>query len=175
MLKKDTQQINQITSYLLHEYFPPTIHEDILDAIGMPWTVTVQRAKRDPKFREEILRLYERKCAFCGFDGRLGRNDLGVEAAHVRMHAYDGPDAPQNGMALCTLHHKMFDFGAMGLTEDYRILVSSHVTGGEQVEKFITCHAGQLIREPQDVSMKVNPIHIHWHKKEVFKGPERPF
>ncbi len=39
----------------------------------------------------------------CGFDGRLGRNPVAIEGAHVRWHSQDGPDDLANAIALsCT-------------------------------------------------------------------------
>jgi hypothetical protein len=35
-----------------------------------------------------------------------------------------GPDELNNGIARCSLHHKLFDRGALDLDEEYRILVS---------------------------------------------------
>jgi predicted restriction endonuclease len=34
-----------------------------------------------------------------------------------------GPDAEINGLALCTLHHKLFDRGAFTLADDLKIMV----------------------------------------------------
>ncbi|GAA1332524.1 hypothetical protein GCM10009660_07110 [Catellatospora bangladeshensis] len=71
---------------------------------------------------------WDRQCAFCGFDGQLGAATVGVEAAHIRWFAFDGPDTPDNGLALCSLHHKLFDHGALGLAQDLRITVSAKFT-----------------------------------------------
>ncbi len=60
----------------------------------------------------------------CGFDGALGRNPVGLEAAHVRWHSQDGPDVVANGLALCALHHALFDLGVLGLTAELHIRVS---------------------------------------------------
>lgn len=48
-----------------------------------------------------------------------------------------GPDSEDNGVALCTLHHKAFDRGALGLDDDRRILVSEDVRGGQAVEAWL--------------------------------------
>jgi uncharacterized protein len=69
------------------------------------------RRRRDPRFREEILRIYERRCAVCGYDGRLGTTDLAIEAAHIKWHAAGGPDAAENGLALCSFHHVALEPG----------------------------------------------------------------
>jgi putative restriction endonuclease len=65
-----------------------------------------------------VLRAYAYQCAVCGFDGGLGRNPVGTEAAHVRWHSQDGPDEVANGLALCALHHVLLDLGVLGLTPE---------------------------------------------------------
>ena len=35
-----------------------------------------------------------------------------------------GPDKLDNGLALCSLHHKLFDRGALGLSHEHEIQVS---------------------------------------------------
>jgi len=34
-----------------------------------------------------------------------------------------------NGVGLCTLHHKLFDQGALGIQFDHTVLVSRHFVG----------------------------------------------
>src|SRR5262245_29078361 len=48
----------------------------------------------------------------CGFDVKLGTVAIALDAAHIRWHQEGGPDAESNGLALCALHHKVFDLGA---------------------------------------------------------------
>ena len=40
---------------------------------------------------------------------------MGIEAAHIRWFNLCGPDVPDNGLALCALHYKLLDRGALGL------------------------------------------------------------
>jgi putative restriction endonuclease len=41
-----------------------------------------RRSLRRSGFAEEVLRAHAYQCAMCGFDGALGRNPVGLEAAH---------------------------------------------------------------------------------------------
>jgi len=70
------------------------------------------RKKRDPAFRQKVLKAYEWRCAVCGFDVKLGTVAIALDAAHIRWHQAGGPDVENNGLALCVLHHKTFDLGA---------------------------------------------------------------
>ncbi len=45
--------------------------------------------------------------------------------AHVRWHSQHGPDDLANALALCALHHALFDLGVLGITGDRRIRVST--------------------------------------------------
>jgi hypothetical protein len=56
------------------------------------------RRPRTSGFAEEVLRAYGYQCAMCGFDGRLGRNPVAIEAAHVRWYSQDGPDDIANAI-----------------------------------------------------------------------------
>jgi putative restriction endonuclease len=38
---------------------------------------------------------------------------------------YAGPDDADNGLALCALHHRLFDRGVLGLSDSCRLHVSS--------------------------------------------------
>jgi putative restriction endonuclease len=72
-----------------------------------------------------------------------------------------------NGLALCSLHHKLFDYGAFGLSDDYSVLVSQKVNGNS-VNDLAKFHGAQLLIHPIDF---VNPKleFIRWQRKEVLK------
>lgn len=66
-------------------------------------------AKRDPKFREEVLRLDGYRCQKCSYDGRPLDDRPYLEADHVVGRGAGGipsRDDPANGMALCKKCHK---------------------------------------------------------------------
>jgi putative restriction endonuclease len=165
--------LNAVAAKLLEDTFAGSLHEPLLDATGLLWTVSVRR-RRDPRFREEILRIYERRCAVCGHDIRMGGTDLGLEAAHIRWHAAGGPDEPENGLALCSFHHVALDRGALTLAPDLRIQISQNVLGGDPAMEFLLLrHLGAGIRLPQRGTPPPSEPYLHWHRREVFQQPER--
>ena len=127
------------------------------------------RSLRRPGFAEEVLRAYAYQCAMCGFDGALGRNPVGIEAAHVRWHSQDGPDVVANGLALCALHHALFDLGALGLTPEWRIRVSGLYVARSDSGRAVDQLAGQALIAPRPGQPVVELEHISWHSRQVFR------
>ena len=172
VLQDRPELVNRIVHTLLDCHFPSSLHEDILDAVGLPWVQNTPN-RRDPKFRDMIIRAYEHRCAVCGYDGRLGHSLFGLDAAHVRWHSQGGPDTADNGVALCSFHHKALDRGAFGLGDDLEILVSQEVHGGEMVSDLLLRFCGGRLREPQHAFRPPRSEYIKWHRDQVFHGPAR--
>jgi len=174
LLCQDSQLVAEITQEVLDRSFPSSIHEDILDAVGIELNIqVVTRTRRAPDFRDEVMRAYECRCAVCGLDMRLGTSQLGVEAAHIKWHQAGGPDIVQNGLALCTLHHKMFDRGALTISQGLKILVSEHVHGTSGFEEWVLSFHGKELRVPQSPNYYPWARFLKWHFREVFRAPAR--
>jgi len=154
-----------------------TLRDDIRDAVGLrrEWVVRDAPAPaRDPGFRSAVLRAYERRCAVCDYDIRLGDDLLGLEAAHIRWHAAGGPDEVNNDLALCGFHHKALDRGAWGLEpfhRGFRIVVSSEVHGQSAALRLLRDFHGERLRRP--LSSRDVPLaaHVRWHCRQVFRRP----
>lgn len=181
-LLTDPSLVRRVVESLLAAYFPESIHEDVLAAVALDPAIVSGTAdlairrqqRRDPEFRRKVLLAYERRCAMCGWDARVDDTLIGVEAAHVRWFAYQGPDEVANGLCLCVLHHKLFDLGVMGISQDRRIAVSSHFNGtSEAAELQVLSLAGRDVREPQRGFDRLEEQHVEWHTREVFKSPGR--
>jgi putative restriction endonuclease len=155
---------------LLDAHFPLSLHMDIASAVGIDLEGSgAARRMRNPKFRGEVLVAYEYKCAVCGLDMRIGSVTVGIEAAHIEWHQAGGPDTPSNGLALCSLHHKLLDLGAYTILNDLRLLVSEHAHGGEGFGRALLDYHGKEIRRPQNPEKIPAKIHLEWHRREVFK------
>lgn len=112
-LRRDASLLRQVAHELLDRAFPPSLHAPILEAVGLDLEGGPRQRPRDPRFAYEVLRAYRRRCAMCGFGLRLGDGLVALDAAHIRWHAAEGPDSLDNGLALCALHHRLFDHGAL--------------------------------------------------------------
>lgn len=82
--------------------------------------VSTKRALREINFRARVLTAYGHRCAMCGVQLRL------LDAAHILPVACPGStDDTDNGVALCTLHHRAYDMAFVAFGPDYRIHVNS--------------------------------------------------
>lgn len=57
------------------------------------------RTVRDRVFRSRVLKAYDKRCAFTGFQFINGGGRAEVEAAHIKSVEAKGPDVVQNGLA----------------------------------------------------------------------------
>lgn len=174
-LQRDSSLIADVALRVLDGHFPASIHQDILDAVGLELSLTesVTRRKRAPAFRGRILTAYEYSCAVCGFDVRLGNQVIALEAAHIQWHQAGGPDEEVNGLALCSLHHKAFDLGAFTIYTDRLIVVSEQAHGQRGFDEWLMRFHGRPIRVPVRDSYLPAEGHLAWHKRQVFKSPSR--
>lgn len=172
LLQSNPSLIQEIASKILEEHFPETIHEDILEAVGLD-LILYRKKPRNPPFREKILRAYEYRCAICGFNVRLGANLIAVEAAHIQWHQAGGPDNEDNGIALCSLHHKLFDRGVFTISQERKILVSEEAHGTFGFEEWLMRYHGQILRAPIRPEYSPRGTFLKWHVCEVFRGKTR--
>lgn len=171
-LASDPGLVATITTRILEQHFPESIHPDILNAVGLTLETAVSRRKRDPAFRQRVLKAYEYRCAVCGFDVRLGSVSIALDAAHIRWHQAGGPETEDNGLALCVLHHKTFDLGAFTVREGL-LLVSDQANGTTGFQEALLAYHGKPIRDAQHPDWRPEPKHLDWHSREVFKGEAR--
>lgn len=181
-LSNDAALRSNIARLILQAHFPESLHEDLIAETGADLTpegvfdatLPSLKRRRDPSFRERVLRAYEHRCCVCGFDLRIGSKSAGLEAAHIQWFQAEGPDIEANGMALCSLHHKIFDLGVF--TVDPRSLTfvfSQQVNMGEATRAKILGHHGAGMILPQSKTYYPDPRHLEWHGRWVFKNPGR--
>ena len=172
LLKNDRKLIKDLAGLILDQYFDDTLQQDILVQVGLDLGEEV-KLLRSPDFRDRILRAYEYRCAVCGFNVRLGETLVAVEAAHIKWHCYGGPDHEENGIALCSLHHKLFDHGVFTLNDSFVLRVAEDAHGTSGFEEWLMRYHDQPIRRPQRPDYYPGGDYINWHVREVFRGPSR--
>jgi putative restriction endonuclease len=119
-------------------------------------------------FRAAVLEAYLAECCVCGFFLRLVDGLIGVDAAHIRWHAHGGPDEVPNGLALCALHHRLFDHGAITVREDLRVRVTRALAGRSARDLFKDLD-GYPVRLPVDQQFYPRREHLRWHHAQMFK------
>lgn len=178
-LRDDPALIRSTARQLVESQFPMTIAPDVLTAVGLDPDVVfgplaevtdlTERRRRSGTWRQAILAAWDRQCAFCGYDGQLGGVAVGIEAAHVRWFNLGGPDAPNNGLALCSLHHKLFDRGALGLDGEHRIRVSVEFSARTEAAKRVYDLHERPLRPRRGTLLPALEF-VDWHATQVFKG-----
>lgn len=182
LFRNNPSLVHEVAKMVLSSHFPETIHEDILAAVGLDLDLAMYdfegrnskgTKSRDPKFRDKILRAYEYSCAVCGFNVRLGNNLVAVEAAHIKWHQAGGPDCEENGIALCAMHHKLFNLGVFTIADSKELLVAEEANGNNGFQDWLMRYHGQVVRSPIHPDYQPNQAYMNWHVREVFKGPGR--
>jgi putative restriction endonuclease len=179
-LRRSPALIGQLSETLLSAHFPESLHADIRAAVGLPegGAVAVGQMsavqQRDPAFRQRVLRAYAHRCAVCGLDLRIGSITAAIEAAHIKWFQASGPDIESNGMALCSLHHKVFDLGGFTvLPNEFQLVFSQHVVASDSVKHFLLGYHGAGLILPQSRVYFPAQQFLEWHRSEVFKEPGR--
>ncbi len=179
-LARDPELAKAIARSLVENHYPASLQGDVLmaaglaptkDATGAPQFRWARSLVRNPQFRTSVLSLYDHRCAVCTFAVRVGDHAVALEAAHIRWHCERGPDTRTNGLALCSLHHALFDRGAFTLTPDRTIEVSGRVSGA-MVNETLRRHDGQPLAEPSVSTARAGLGFIDWHRREVFRATQ---
>ncbi|MFP4614945.1 MAG: phosphorothioated DNA-binding restriction endonuclease [Thiohalorhabdus sp.] len=177
IFQEDPEAVRVVAELLLGAHFPATYHEDLLQSVGLDLEIagTAESTTRirDPKFRREVLLAYGYRCAVCGLKIEMQDKTVAIEAAHIKWHQAGGPDHTANGLALCTLHHKLFDVGAFTLDPDLVLSVSSMAHGNEGFQRWLLDFNGDRIHRPALSELAPQPDFLQWHVREVFKGKGR--
>ena len=162
---------------LLNDYFPPSLHEDVLREVGLVGKVgpsdltftTLRHGGRDRSFRDVVLGAYKSRCALCELDVRVEGQPIGLEGAHIKWHSARGPARVENGMALCVLHHKFFDSGLFTVLSDLTVCVGG-LAVGESVEESLNKYGGSVLPViPDCPDLRPASRFLEWHKRAVFK------
>jgi len=121
----------------------------------------VNRKIRDANFRQQVCAAYEDRCAVTGLKIINGGGRAEVQAAHIWSVADGGPDIVQNGLALSSTVHWLFDRHLISLTDEYRLLVSHNKVPAELRSLFEK--QMDRIRLPKDRRLWPHPNYIKRH------------
>ncbi|MDP9462035.1 MAG: HNH endonuclease, partial [Actinomycetota bacterium] len=176
-LKDRPELLDEAARTLVKSHFPGTVAPDVLVAVGLDpdllegrsVIVSPDQRRRSGAWPASVIAAWDRQCAFCGFDGATGGAVVGIEAAHVRWFKLGGPDDLDNGLALCSLHHKLFDRGMLGLDDDFAVVVSQRFSARTaQGRALYDLHGRRL--QPRRGTPLPAERHVMWHREQVFQG-----
>ena len=98
-----------------------------------------------------------------------------MEAAHIKWFQANGADVVPNGIAMCSMHHKLFDLGAFKiLPNTYQMVFSQHLNGSELAAQRVLSYHGSGLILPQASEYLPDPVNLEWNARQVFKEPARP-
>jgi putative restriction endonuclease len=172
ILRDDKDLVQELATLILEEHFTDSMHDDLLAEVGLQYRL-YKRKPRDPHFRHRILIAYEYSCAVCGFNVQLGNQSVALEAAHIQWHQAGGPDREENGLALCSLHHKLFDRGVFMVSSNRKLYVAESAHGSGGFDDWLMKFHDKEIRSPINPDYIPSPLYIKWQEREVFKGKAR--
>lgn len=183
--QKDKAMALDIAYSLVEAHFPESLHNDVLRAVGIDSGFLnttdepegeldfqhIRRRSRNPAFSKAVLDAYDDQCAVCEFSIRLRGATVALDAAHIRWHRAGGRDRDKisNGLALCALHHRLFDAGAFTLSPKYTVVVASAATGSG-VDRYLKQFSQLPISLPRRTEDYPDFESLKWHHREVF-GP----
>jgi putative restriction endonuclease len=169
-------------------YFPAAEQVAIYAALGMPMPSSEELSEvrqdqaaykiqlsrgRDARFKVSVISGYHFTCALTGYRLIASKSTyVPLEAAHIHAHSQQGPDSPDNGLALTPTAHDLFDAGLWTVDDNLRIRVAksdiaeSILPGGSHF-KLADLHGSPLSFAPQ-ATLRPDPKHLDWHRKEVF-------
>jgi putative restriction endonuclease len=110
------------------------------------------------RFRGLVLPAYHDRCAIC----RLREIRL-LDAAHIASDATTaGQASVNNGLSLCTIHHRAFDEGLVGVAPDYRVHVAHRLLDDEDgpMLDLLKQFHGALIELPTRPSQRPSPARL---------------
>lgn len=116
-------------------------------------------------FRNAVTDAYGKSCAVSGEHSLPA-----LEAAHIRPYGDGGEHEIVNGLLLRSDIHRLFDRGYVGVTPDYRFMVSKHLRGDYSNGRSYDPFNGQLIAVPSRAEHRPDPAALEWHRSEVFRG-----
>lgn len=161
----------RIARSLLTEHFPEAHHAAILRETGIRNGLPAESAQRGERFRAAVLDAYRRRCAVCAFGVRLGNDTPALDAVYIQWPQARGPDEVQNGLALCALHHRLFDDGVFTLLTDFSVLAASSA-GGNGGNDWLGRFDGKPLQILPREDCRPQPEFLQWHHRVVFRSPQ---
>jgi len=129
---------------------------------------SASRIRRDPAFAPRVRAAYGNACAVCSISPRLSHATFGLEAAHIWWARGGGPDAVQNGIYLCRMHHIALDRGAITVDGEMRLRVAPTLEHTSECSDVFHRFDRRPIRLPSKDRDAPSIQMLKWHWEQVF-------
>lgn len=93
-----------------------------------------------------------------------------IEAAHIRPYADDGPHEVDNGLALRSDVHRLFDMGYVTVDPDNKFVVSPRLKEDFDNGLIYYQRHGSSLYLPQHAKDRPAPRHLEWHRQNVYRA-----
>jgi putative restriction endonuclease len=124
---------------------------------------------RSVAFRRLVVRAYNYTCAMCRIRVITPEGRAAVVAAHIVPWSESHNDDPRNGIALCGLHHWLFDEGLVSVTDKHLIKVSKVVPSDATGTESLLSMGGQTLFLPEPQALWPATEALAWHRDNVFR------
>ena len=125
---------------------------------------------RNGLFKRLVPQLYQQQCCFTGMRLSSTYKHSFVDACHIVPFSHSHNDSVTNGIALCPNMHRAFDRGLLSIDDNYRILVSKHLTEDKNHPYALSALKGKQMILPQQQNHYPAQDALAWHRSEVFKN-----
>ena len=153
--------IQELQKYILNEpearYKTPSIdtEEDIFVRGGL--------------FKKLVPKVYNSTCSFTGMRLESTFAHSFIDACHIVPFSLTHDDTITNGIALCPNLHRAFDRGLVSVDNDYRIIISKHISEIENHTYSLKLLTDRKIRLPLDTQYFPSLENLKWHREQIFK------
>ena len=170
-LLTDKMLFRVFTLSILHEFFPVSIHSEILSLMGLSLGEESCSLSSYADFTQAMRAAYQERCAILGCGYKLHGAVVGAEPCLIRWTQHGGKLEAANALFLSPLVRRLFDLGAIAICPKTRtILLSKDFREESAHDMEMRGLAGVQIREPISADLRPSDENLHWHFKNVFRG-----
>lgn len=155
---------------ILDAHFPQVIHGDIVNFFGLRLN-TPHRYDYSSysEFASAVISAYNGRCAISSISISYQGTPAGLDATHICWPQIGGNDVVANGIAMTSLHSRLFHLGLFTINPSYEIQLSSEVQMHDD-GRALGLVNGRPIYVPPDTASRPSIEALIWHKKSVFRG-----
>ncbi|WP_421946385.1 HNH endonuclease [Phaeodactylibacter xiamenensis] len=121
---------------------------------------------RSSLFKIRLLGLYKNTCAMSRMHVDPPKSLL--QACHIEPHAVAGNDRVTNGIVLCANLHAAFDYGYVGISKDYHIMVNHKLFEESASDYSLKQLEGKKLWLPEQERFWPGQEGLGWHRRKFF-------